>query len=118
MNTVAARATVAAVLLACLAPLARPADAAPTAEQVYARVRAAVSMQLKVETTQVVPDQPLVELGMDELDLVELIMALEEEFGIAIPDEAVDSNGPRGWHDSVTTRRFAEIVMEQLRRKK
>ena len=44
--------------------------------------------QLSVEKDKVVPNASFVDdLGADSLDLVELIMAMEEEFDIEIPDE-------------------------------
>jgi acyl carrier protein len=44
--------------------------------------------QLGVDEAEVTPDASFVEdLGADSLDTVELIMVLEEEFGIEIPDE-------------------------------
>ena len=44
--------------------------------------------QLGVEADKVVPSAKFVDdLGADSLDLVEMIMALEEEFGVEIPDE-------------------------------
>ncbi len=44
--------------------------------------------QLGVEGDKVVPTAKFVDdLGADSLDLVEMIMALEEEFGVEIPDE-------------------------------
>jgi len=59
---------------------------------VFERVRAIVCEQLGVEEEQVTPTTSFVEdLNADSLDLVELIMALEEEFGdeaqIEISDE-------------------------------
>ncbi len=44
--------------------------------------------QLSVEKDKVVPGASFVDdLGADSLDLVELIMAMEEEFDVEIPDE-------------------------------
>jgi len=44
--------------------------------------------QLGVSVNEVVPDASFVDdLGADSLDLVELVMVLEEEFGKEIPDE-------------------------------
>ena len=55
---------------------------------VFERVRAIVVEQLGVEEDEVTPEASFVEdLGADSLDTVELVMALEEEFGIEIPDE-------------------------------
>jgi acyl carrier protein len=55
---------------------------------VFDRVKAIVVEQLGVEVDQVMPQSKFVEdLGADSLDVVELVMALEEEFDLEIPDE-------------------------------
>jgi acyl carrier protein len=55
---------------------------------VFDRVKAIVVEQLGVEADQVTPQSKFVEdLGADSLDVVELVMALEEEFDLEIPDE-------------------------------
>lgn len=52
------------------------------------RVKKIIAEQLGVEEDDVVPEAKFVEdLGADSLDTVELVMALEEEFDIEIPDE-------------------------------
>ena len=52
------------------------------------RVKAIVAEQLGVKEEQVTSDASFVDdLGADSLDTVELVMALEEGFGIEIPDE-------------------------------
>jgi acyl carrier protein len=52
------------------------------------RVKAIITEQLGVNPDQVTPDAKFIEdLGADSLDTVELVMALEEEFGQEIPDE-------------------------------
>ena len=52
------------------------------------RVKDIIVEQLGVNADQVTPDAKFIEdLGADSLDTVELVMALEEEFGIEIPDE-------------------------------
>jgi len=44
--------------------------------------------QLGVKPEEVIPEASFVDdLGADSLDTVELVMALEEEFGVEIPDE-------------------------------
>ncbi|HEY7024060.1 MAG TPA: acyl carrier protein [Candidatus Limnocylindrales bacterium] len=54
----------------------------------YERLKKIVVEQLGVEEDQVTPDANFVEdLNADSLDLVELIMSLEEEFGAEISDE-------------------------------
>ncbi|MEO2153323.1 MAG: acyl carrier protein [Aquificae bacterium] len=52
------------------------------------RVREIIADQLGESIENITPEKSFVEdLGADSLDVVELIMALEEEFGIEIPDE-------------------------------
>ncbi|MCK5514918.1 MAG: acyl carrier protein [Deltaproteobacteria bacterium] len=52
------------------------------------QVKNIVVEQLGVSVDEVVPEASFVDdLGADSLDLVELVMVLEEEFGKEIPDE-------------------------------
>ncbi len=52
------------------------------------RVKEIIAEQLGVEKEKITPESKFIEdLGADSLDVVELIMAFEEEFGIEIPDE-------------------------------
>ncbi|PUD51785.1 acyl carrier protein [Helicobacter pylori] len=54
-------------------------------------IQAVIAEQLNVDATQVTPEAEFVkDLGADSLDVVELIMALEEKFGIEIPDEQAE----------------------------
>ncbi|MBF0460223.1 MAG: acyl carrier protein [Magnetococcales bacterium] len=58
---------------------------------IAARVKKIVIEQLGVDAGQVTEDANFVDdLGADSLDTVELVMALEEEFGCEIPDEAAE----------------------------
>jgi acyl carrier protein len=55
------------------------------------RVKAIIVEQLGVTEEQVTPEAKFIEdLGADSLDTVELVMALEEEFGQEIPDEEAE----------------------------
>ncbi|MEI7732151.1 MAG: acyl carrier protein [Verrucomicrobiota bacterium] len=55
------------------------------------RVKEIIVEQLGVNPDQVTPDAKFIEdLGADSLDTVELVMALEEEFGNEIPDEEAE----------------------------
>ena len=52
------------------------------------KVKAIIAEQLGVKPEEVTPSSSFIDdLGADSLDTVELVMALEEEFGIEIPDE-------------------------------
>jgi acyl carrier protein len=59
--------------------------------EVFDKVQKIVSEQLGVEEADVKLEASFAnDLGADSLDTVELVMALEEEFGIEIPDEAAE----------------------------
>ncbi len=60
-------------------------------QQIYERVKAVIVKQLEVDASAVTLNANFAnDLGADSLDAVELIMALEEEFDIEIPDEAAE----------------------------
>jgi acyl carrier protein len=54
---------------------------------VFEKIRAIVVEQLGVEEDEVTMETSFESLNADSLDVVELVMALEEEFGLEIPDE-------------------------------
>lgn len=55
------------------------------------RVKKIVVEHLGVEEDKVAPDASFIDdLGADSLDIVELVMAFEEEFGVEIPDDAAE----------------------------
>ncbi|MEB3294269.1 MAG: acyl carrier protein [Synechococcales bacterium] len=63
-----------------------------TDTEIFEKVKQIVVEQLSVEAAQVIPEASFQnDLGADSLDTVELVMALEEEFDIEIPDEAAES---------------------------
>ena len=56
------------------------------------RVKEIIAKELEVEIKQLTPEAKFIEdLGADSLDIVELVMALEDEFGLDIPDEDAES---------------------------
>ena len=60
-------------------------------QSIEARIKKIIVEQLGVNADQVTPEAKFIEdLGADSLDTVELVMALEEEFGQEIPDEAAE----------------------------
>lgn len=55
------------------------------------RVKKVVEDQLSVNQDQITVEASFIDdLGADSLDTVELVMALEEEFGVEIPDEEAE----------------------------
>ena len=60
-------------------------------QEIFERVKKIVTEQLEVDPNDVIPQANFAnDLNADSLDTVELVMALEEEFDIEIPDEAAE----------------------------
>jgi acyl carrier protein len=60
-------------------------------QEIFERVKKIVVEQLEVEPDAVTPQAKFTDdLNADSLDTVELVMALEEEFDVEIPDEAAE----------------------------
>ena len=60
-------------------------------QEIFDQVKDVVAEQLDVDSEKVKPEASFAnDLGADSLDTVELVMALEEEFDIEIPDEAAE----------------------------
>ncbi|MGD1713636.1 acyl carrier protein [Hydrocoleum sp. CS-953] len=62
--------------------------------EIMGKVQDIVAKQLEVDKEKVQPEANFAnDLGADSLDTVELVMALEEEFDIEIPDEKAEQIG-------------------------
>ena len=58
-----------------------------SSEEIFEKIKNIIVEQLQVSEASITEESSFIDdLGADSLDLVELIMALEEEFGIEIPD--------------------------------
>ncbi|MBR6473292.1 MAG: acyl carrier protein [Firmicutes bacterium] len=59
---------------------------------VFDRIKEIIMEQLQVEDSEITMDTNLMkDLSADSLDAVEIIMAIEDEFGIEIPDEDAEN---------------------------
>ena len=63
-----------------------------TGTNVEMKVRSIIAEQLGVGEDEIKPESSFIDdLGADSLDIVELVMAMEEEFDVEIPDEQAES---------------------------
>ena len=59
---------------------------------IFEKVRDVLAKQFEIDPETITPDTNLLDdLGADSLDVVELIMSVEDEFGIVIDDEAASN---------------------------
>ncbi len=59
---------------------------------VFDKIKDILVDQLEIEPEKVTMDASFTEdLGADSLDLVDLVMSLEDEFGMEVPDDAIES---------------------------
>lgn len=97
------------------APVAStPGQSALTAEQ--KTVRTILAEQFKVEPSAIGMDQPITEppLSADDLDLVEIVMELEDRFGISIPDTSVPLVSEKS---QLTPNQLVSVVQEAQKNK-
>ncbi|HSP46832.1 MAG TPA: acyl carrier protein [Clostridiaceae bacterium] len=57
----------------------------------FEKVKAIMADKLSISEDEITMDSTFEDLGADSLDIVELVMALEEEFDIEISDETAES---------------------------
>lgn len=51
-----------------------------------------IAKQLKIDVAEITPDADIIDdLGADSLDVVELLMTIEDKYGIAVPDDEVQN---------------------------
>ncbi|MDD5886274.1 MAG: acyl carrier protein [Oscillospiraceae bacterium] len=59
---------------------------------VFDKIKDILVDQLEIEPEKITMDASFTEdLGADSLDLVDLVMSLEDEFGMEVPDDAIES---------------------------
>ncbi len=58
---------------------------------IFEKVRSLISEQLDIDEDKITPETTFEDIDADSLDVVELVMALEEEFDLEIADEAVEN---------------------------
>lgn len=104
------------VCLGCSQPTTPPPQQSVSQDTIDQVCRIAAEL-LGVDVANVQPSTSLGDLGADELDTIELIMELEDHFGVTIPDEALtEVMGDDEWQtgiDRLTMERLAEIVDRQ-----
>lgn len=58
---------------------------------VFEKIKAILADQLDIEEESIMEDSLLVEdLGADSLDAIDIVMSVEDEFGIEVPDEIIE----------------------------
>ncbi|MCQ2503889.1 MAG: acyl carrier protein [Saccharofermentans sp.] len=68
-----------------------------TNEEVFDSIKSMIVDQLGVEEDKITMDSSFVDdLNADSLDMVELVMAMEQEFDVSIPDEVAEKVGTVG----------------------
>jgi acyl carrier protein len=76
-------------------------------EEIFEKVKTVIVEQLGIDEESVKMDSSFLDdLGADSLDIVEFIMALEEEFGLEIPDKDVEK--------IVTVKDVVEYISENI----
>lgn len=59
---------------------------------IFEKLKEIIVDQLEVEDSDVTMEADLIEdLGADSLDLVDLVMSIEDEFDVEVPDEAIEN---------------------------
>lgn len=82
----------------------------PLNEELFRRVSKILSGQLSVDEIKITPDARIMDdLGADSLNIVELVLALEEEFTVEISDEDAEK--------IQTVREIVEYIAEQLQKR-
>ena len=61
-------------------------------DEIFERVRTMLAEQLEIDEDRITMDSNIMEdFDADSLDVVDMVMSLEDEFGIEVPDDAIES---------------------------
>lgn len=95
-------------------PTAAPAPPAQEDEEEF--ITRTLAGQLGKRPDEFSPDETFRDLGADDLDLIELVMALEEKYQIAINDRAIETaagaSNPKEVINGLTVTKLAAVVRE------
>lgn len=58
---------------------------------VFEKIRSIIADQFELDEDTITPDSTMDDLGIDSIDAVELVMSIEDEFDLEIPDEEMDN---------------------------
>lgn len=85
-----------------------------TKQDIYKEVCKVLVNQLGVREDQISPCSHIMDnFGADSLDCVEILMDLEEQFGICIPDEDFEESDA-STHDRLTVEKISDYVCNKL----
>ena len=74
----------------------------------FERIRELLAQQLDIDEDKITMDSDILEdFEADSLDVVDMVMTLEDEFGVEVPDEQIENFTPSGT-SCATSRRTAE----------
>lgn len=60
-------------------------------DEIFERIRSMLAEQLEIDEDRITMDSNIMEdFDADSLDLVDMVMSLEDEFGVEVPDEDVE----------------------------
>lgn len=79
------------------------------------RIRSEVAKILKKDSAQIDVAKPLVAQGADELDIVEIVLAVEQAFEVEIPESAIGETVGEV-SKSLTVQKLAKIVSKQKKK--
>jgi acyl carrier protein len=78
------------------------------------RVRAELAKVIKKDAVKLPADKPVMELGADDLDVVEWVMAVEDAFHVPIPDDKIIDAKSKMIRKEVSITYVVRLVMDGL----